>query len=278
MKKILASLDGSPYGTACIEYALSMGRVFSCPVDGLHVIDARLLEGPLMADLSGWVGATPYAAHVPRFRELFEEKGKSIMGDFRERLARAGCEGDALLRTGYPARVIRELEERYSLLVLGRQGEHAEWVGEALGSTVDRVIRHTAQPCLVTPRSYRPISKILIAYDASPHAKDALRTAVRWAHALELECVVLTVVEHGVEAAEAAAAEGRAQAEEAGVSAVSLVSEGRQGPVVLETAEEQGCSLIVVGAFGHSRLREWIVGSTVAHVLHHAAVPVLVVR
>lgn len=278
MKKILVTLDGSPHGEVAIEYGLAMGKSFGCPVDGLHVIDARVLEGPLMADLSGWVGATPYAAHLPRFREMFEEKGRTILRAFKDRIERDKHDGDVLLRTGYPARVIRELEERYSLLVLGRKGEHEELVGHTLGSTVDRVIRHTEQPCLVTPRTYHPISKILIAYDGSPHACDALNVATEWARVLGLELIVLSVAEHGAEKAKERASEGQQAAEKKGVAAAALVAEGRQGPAVIESADEQGCSLIVVGAFGHSRLRELIVGSTAAYVLNHTQTPVLVVR
>ena len=278
MKKILVTLDGSPHAEVAIEYGVALGKAFECPVDGLHVIDARVLEGPLMADLSGWVGATPYAAHLPRFREMFEQKGRDILRAFKERIERDDQHGDLLLRTGYPARVIRELEERYSMILLGRQGEHEELVGHTLGSTVDRVIRHTEQPCLVTPRTYHPISKILIAYDGSPHAKEALNVAADWAKTLGLELIVLSVSEHGEAKANERAGEGQKAAEAKGVATAALVVEGRQGPAVIESAEEQGCSLIVVGAYGHSRLREWIVGSTAAHVLNHAETPVLVVR
>jgi len=279
MKKILVTLDGSPHGEVATEYGLALGKAFGCPVNGLHVIDARVLEGPLMADLSGWVGATPYAAHLPRFREMFEEKGRTILRAFKERIERDKHDGDILLRTGYPARVIRELEDGYDLVVLGRQGEHEELVGHTLGSTVDRVIRHTEQPCLVTARTYHPVSKILAAYDGSPHARDALQVATEWAKTLGIELIVLSVAEHGTEKANARASEGQKAAAEKGVAAAALVAEGRQqGPAVIESAEEQGCSLIVVGAFGHSRLRELIVGSTTAYVLNHSATPVLVVR
>jgi nucleotide-binding universal stress UspA family protein len=278
MKQILVGMDGSAFGEAAASYALELGRVFGSRVDGLYVVDARTLEGPLMADISGWVGAAPYAANLPRFRELFEQKGRAVLDDFVARAREKNQPHETLLESGYPARVIRDLEDRYDLLVLGRKGEHAELVGRAPGSTLDRVVRHTETPCLVTPGAYRPIAKILAAYDGSPHAQAALTTAMQWSKAFDVELILVTVDEHGSEEAARTAAEGREAAAREGIAAASLVVEGRHGPAVLESAKEQGCSLIVIGAFGHSRLRQWIVGSTAAHVLAHAELPVLVVR
>lgn len=278
MKRILVGLDGSAFGETAAEYALALGRLFGARVDGLYVVDARTLEGPLMADISGWVGAAPYAANLPRFRELFEEKGRAVLEAFAKRARELDAPHETRLENGYPARVIHELAERYDLLVLGRKGEHAELVGHAAGSTVDRVVRHVEKACLVTPGTYRPVSKVLAAYDGSPHAKDALAAAVRWAKAFDVELIVLTVAAEDDPRGGETSAEGCAIAEREGIRAVPLLVDGRHGPAVVENAKEQGCNLIVIGAFGHSRLRRWIVGSTVAHVLAHTEVPVLVVR
>ena len=81
--------------------------------------------------------------------------------------------------------------------MLGQKGEHAEWIGDMMGSTVERVVRHSVKPCLVTPDAFRPFSSILAAYDGSTHASQALHEAVELAMALNLELMVLTVAENG---------------------------------------------------------------------------------
>jgi len=47
---------------------------------------------------------------------------------------------------------------------------------------------------------------------------------------------------------------------------------------ILQLRETVGADLIVMGAYGHTRIRELILGSTTSHVIRKAAVPVLLVR
>jgi zinc protease len=47
------------------------------------------------------------------------------------------------------------------------------------------------------------------------------------------------------------------------------------GEVIVRRAQDYDCDMIVMGAYGHSRLRELILGGATRHVLHHAPVPVL---
>ena len=60
--------------------------------------------------------------------------------------------------------------------------------------------------------------------------------------------------------------------------AAQLVVEGRPDQVILTKAEELACDLIVVGAYGHSRIREMILGSTTQNLVARAHCPVLLVR
>jgi nucleotide-binding universal stress UspA family protein len=53
---------------------------------------------------------------------------------------------------------------------------------------------------------------------------------------------------------------------------------GKPGEQISACAAECGAALIVMGAFGHTKLREVIVGSTTAQTLHRAPCPVLLVR
>jgi len=89
IKSILVSTDGSAYGDTACEYGIFLARRLSALLMGLHVLDSRMLEGPLMADISGWIGAQPYGAQLKQFRELMEKKGESIMQSFEERCREA---------------------------------------------------------------------------------------------------------------------------------------------------------------------------------------------
>ncbi|MEQ1520980.1 MAG: universal stress protein, partial [Aestuariivirga sp.] len=47
------------------------------------------------------------------------------------------------------------------------------------------------------------------------------------------------------------------------------------GHALLRCADDNGCDLIVMGAYGHSRLREYIFGGATQYVLNHLTRPVL---
>ena len=279
IKSILACTDGSPHGDVACEYAMYLTRQLGARLLGLHVLDSRMLEGPLMADISGWIGAQPYGAQLQQFRELMEEKGNTIIRAFNSRCDEAGIKAEAVVKMGHPPRVILEEEARAELVVMGQKGEHAEWIGDMSGSIVERVVRQSVKPCLVTPDTFRPISRILAAYDGSSHASQALHEATELAQAIKAELVLLTVTENGdAKRADDISRDACDMVKAHGLQALNLVVKGKPSTAILENARDERCDLIVVGAYGHSRIREMIVGSTTAQIITKSTVPVMLVR
>ena len=183
-----------------------------------------------MADISGWIGAQPYGAQVQQFRELLQQRGEAVAAAFSQRCEEEGVEADIEIGMGHPSRVILEAEARTELLVLGQKGEHASLIGDMMGSNVERVARHAATPCLVTPETFAPVTRILAAYDGSGHGAKALHEAVELAAALDVEVLVLTVAEsHDAEEADQIAADGFKMAEAHGCRASQAVVAGRTG-------------------------------------------------
>ncbi len=151
---------------------------------------------------------------------------------------------------------------------------------------------------------------ILIAYDGSEPA----RAAVREAGALfaPARALVLTVWEPGLaqvmlmpdatgmggpampydpnvargveraseEHAQALAEDGARLAREAGLAADALIAEDSLTPqdAIVASAEQHDACAIVIGSRGLRGLKSKLLGSTSAHVLHHALRPVVVVR
>lgn len=99
-----------------------------------------MLEGPLMADVSGWVGAQPYGSQLQQFRDLMEKKGETVIQAFNSRCKEAGVTAESWIKMGHPPKIILEEEAHAELLIMGQKGEHAEWIGEMTGSTVERVV------------------------------------------------------------------------------------------------------------------------------------------
>lgn len=138
-------------------------------------------------------------------------------------------------------------------------------------------------PTLILPHDYEPPSslgrRILVAWKYSRESSRALRTAlpfltdaqaVRVATVLDhapvedpLDEVVLHLNRHGVQTEH----ESMSRGGEGGGGSAS----GR----LLDRADDWGADMMVMGAYGHSRMRDLILGSATEHILHHAHVPVL---
>ena len=175
--------------------------------------------------------------------------------------------------------VMLDHEEHADMVVLGQRGEHATWSAGILGSSVERMVRASAKPCLVTPEKFRPIQHMLIAYDGSEESSKALRAGIALALALGVKVTITTVSALGGEdAASEILHKAKQQALDGGVKAQLELLHGDPEAQILQVRETVGADLIVMGAYGHTRIRELILGSTTSHVLRKANVPVLLVR
>lgn len=279
IKTMMVFSDGSEYGTTAVRYALFLTRQLNARLAACHILDSRMLEGPLMADISGWIGAQPFSGQLKQFRDLMQQKGEAVIAAIVSLAESEGIECEVNLLMGHPARIILEQEAKTELLILGRNGEHAELTGEFIGSIVDRVARHSVKPCLITPHTFRPIQKILCAFDGSAHASKALHEAVELALVLQAPLVILSVAEnHDLRAARDVAEDGMRIARAHECAAANLVVEGRPDQMIALKAEELGCGLVVVGAHGHSRIRDMILGGTTHSLVTRSRLPVMLVR
>lgn len=279
IKAILVCTDGSAHSQTAIEYGIALSSRLEARLMGLHVLDSRMLEGPLMADISGWIGAQPYGAQLQQFRDLLQQRGEAVIQAFYDLCEERGIKGEGIVRMGHPARVIIEEEAKAELLVLGQKGEHVDLIGDLMGSNAERIVRQSVKPCLVTPTEYRPISKILAAYDGSGHASQALHEAVELAKAADMELTLLAVADHeNREEMETIIQDAVKLAADHGVKTASCVEEGDVVDLILGKAAAFDSDLIVMGAYGHGRIREMILGSTTTQIIATSDRPVLLVR
>jgi nucleotide-binding universal stress UspA family protein len=269
MNRILGAVDLSAHGTTVVDYALFIARALHASVTGLCVLETKKIEGPTLRDYLATVGletGLDYREKVERFLGI---KCSEILETFETRCREAGIAFEGVSRKGILSRVIASMVDEYDLVLLGRKGEHAEWHAYPLGSSVEAVIRTTRKPVLITPKRFSPIQRGLVAYDGSQYSKDSLDFAARICNETRMEAVVLTV-QSEPEVAGRLESEARDIVRSHGLECEFLVRSGDPGAVIPATAVEQECQLIVMGAYGHTKIREMILGSTTEQVLMNA--------
>jgi nucleotide-binding universal stress UspA family protein len=278
-KNILLCTDGSQIAEVATDYAIWLAKQLGTRLRVLYITDVRMLEGPWISDLSGAVGAQPYAALVPRLQELQREKAITILAAAEKRCSDAGVACETTHETGSLVQVMLDQERGVDLVVLGQRGEHAPWSSGMLGSSVERMVRASVKPCLVTPESFQPVKHMLIAHDGSTESGKALHAGIDLAVALKTEATILTVCQGETEATASKTLNEAVQlAQSRGLKPHAQLVHGNAEGEILNQCEKAGANLIVMGAYGHTRIRELILGSTTSHVMRKATVPVLLVR
>lgn len=281
MKRVLICSDGSAYSQVCLEYAAWLAGRSACKFEVLYVTDLRQFEVPMIADLSGSLGVQPYQAILGKLQELEQEKAKVVMQEaarfFADRVP--GAEVTTTHRTGFLVDCFSDFEKEADLVLLGKRGENANFATEHLGSTMERVVRASKKPCLVTSRAFKPVERVLLAFDGGKSGRRALEFLERdeTLKGLELHVVIVAAPE-AEESAFATLREAEERLVKAGYRPVCQMLHGLPEDEIADYIEGKGINMIIMGAYGHSRIRHLVIGSTTAEMMRQCRVPVLLFR
>lgn len=277
IKRILAATDGSEASHRGVDYAISLAKALDARITGIFVVDIKLLEGPYLRDLGATMGATPVLGYQDTMVEVLDERGRKILEHFAQHCAAQGVEAETHLATGVVHHAILEQAALADLLVMGRGGEHSDWLEGLMGSTTEAVLRRATLPVAVAG-STRPISDgIVLAFDGSAHARQALKTAV----GLAGDCkTTLRIFVAGGPELDSAEEEARKylQDHELPDSVHRAPADADVAAKIVEYAREAEAGMLVMGAYGHTRVREMLIGSTTTQVVNRAECPVLLCR
>ena len=121
------------------------------------------------------------------------------------------------------------------------------------------------------------MTRVLLAYDGSHKAEEALFVATYISSQWDIPLVVMTVTEGSGSTSEIL---GRAQQylNEQGVQPTMVEGQGPVAAEIMVTTEEQGCDLIIMGGYGFTPLLEVALGSVVDEVLRTSRRPMLICR
>lgn len=276
IKRILVPTDGSESSALGVEYAVSLAQSFDAHIQGLYVIDVKLLEGPFLQDLSASLGTAPYVNYQGNISLLLEERGNGALKFLSDACAAANVPCEVSQASGVVAKTITDQSGLSDLIVMGRGGEHSEWLEGLIGSTAEAVIRRSTLPVLITGQKTVEKNSILVAYDGSSHAQNALKTAVAFAEVWKTKLQILVVGDSASTDGIVSKVRGYLDAHD--IEDEILRASGDPSEVIVETAASISANLIVMGAYGHAKVRELVVGSTTTYVINHAGCPVLLAR
>lgn len=234
-------------------------------------------------DLSGNIGLGSRELLLQELAELdhqrsrlAHEQGRILLNSGKEYLADLGMpEVDTLQRHGQLVETTQELSSGMRMLIMGKQGTtHAH---DLIGSNIESVIRTLSNPIMVVQPGFQAPSRFLFAYDASPTAKKVLELIASSPLLKGLACDLVMVGEPSGEH-EHLLVQAKQVLKSAGIRVETMLLQGEVVSVVCQHAADMGCNLIVMGAYGHSRIRQFIVGSTTSGMLKNTTASLYLIR
>jgi len=283
MSLVLACVDGSAYTASVADLAGWAARRLGAQVEVLEVLgrrEARHRRGEAsdygLAALGSQVAQELEAVEAERAR-LLRKHAQLVLEEARFRVESAGvAEVRTLLREGDLIDTVAEREAEADLVVIGKRGEAADFARGHLGSNLERIVRASPRPVLIAARRFRPIRRAVVAFDGRSNVPKALDAISRSPLAQD---VTFELVHAGRPTEEARRLQDAALAmlRGGGIEATARIEAGDPATVV-GAAVEAGADLLVMGAYGHSRLRSLVLGSVTAELIRACKVPALVYR
>lgn len=283
MSKVIALVDGSVYSESVCDHAAWVAKGKGWPVEVLHVLGRRD-ETADPRNLSGNIGLGARTALLNELADLDAQKaklarkrGQAILEDASERISAEGVEVTGRLRLGDLVETLREAEGEADLIIIGKRGEGADFAAMHLGSNMERVVRSSTKPVLVASRAFQPVKKLLVAFDGGASALKAVNHIARSELFAGLSIHLLTVGNTTTEATRAI--EGAAALlKNAGYAVTTEIVAGQPEQLIAIRAEAHDFDLLIMGAYGHSRIRNLFIGSTTTEMIRACKVPVLLFR
>lgn len=278
IKTILVPIDGSVGSATAIDYSLYIAPKFGASLEGFHVIDAFLIQGPMMTDIPAAVGMPPYNGFFEAVETSLEEKADLFLKNFEERCQTAGVSCQTKKNVGKISDAIIEAADKADLIVMAKKGEHFHLKeGGIIGTVAETVIRRSGKPVMVTPVKFQEIESMALAYDGSTPAKKALILSLQISEQAKWPITVLIVTGDAAKAADLST-QVEEEADKTHADCEIIISSGKEVEEILKFIGEGAVELIVMGAYGHNRLRELLLGSTTSTIIQKSPIPVLLIR
>ena len=284
MSKLIALVDGSVYSRSVCDHAAWIAKRMGSSIEVLHVLGRReIASAP--SDLSGSIALGARSALLEELTALDEQRaklaqkrGRAILDDAKAVIEASGIANVATkLRIGDIVETVVDTEADADMVVIGKRGEGADFARLHLGSNLERIARSSRKPIFVASRAFKPIESFLIAFDGGASSMKAVDHVARSRLFEGLSCRLL-MVEQDTPEAQKRLQDAGSMLQAGGYSVKAEIVAGQADTVIARTVENEGINLLVMGAYGHSRIRSFVIGSTTSEMIRSCKVPVMLFR
>ncbi|WP_027997109.1 universal stress protein [Simplicispira psychrophila] len=285
MSQIYACVDGLPPTAAVVDWSVWASLRLGAPLHLLHALN-QTTEMPPVGDYSGALGTEAQeilqqqlsTLDAQRYK-IAQEVGRQILDGACARARSSGVpDVTHSLHYGDLVDTLLSLEADARLCVLGENHSAHAPRKLYLSHHLERVVRAIQRPILVTTAApFAPPERFVLAYDGSDTARKTVDMVAR-SPLLQGLPALIAMAAADTTAAHAALGQAQAVLHTAGFAVTTTLLAGDPEQALPKLLKTQGAALLVMGAYGHSRIRQLVLGSSTTALLRLSPVPVLVLR
>ena len=273
IKNILVHIDHSMACETRVNAATDLARQNDARLSALFIVPDYFMPSYVEAQISTDI--------ITQINDEAMERAKKTMSKVRDQVNSAGLSIDAYIEEGNLIATLGDYARYTDLLVLGQnQPEDPDNISEALA---EHLVIDGGAPCLVIPfiGARKTLAKrILVAWNESRESYRALKDALPLLkHADMVEVLFIKPRSHNQEHTSLQENVIINYLVDHGITAkVNLCIDNHIDPgnTILSQTVENDIDLVVMGAFGHSRLREIVLGGATRHLLKKMTAPVFI--
>lgn len=271
-KNILVHLDHSSGCQNRLNIAFELARKFDAQLTGLFIVPDYVVPSYVEAQIS--------VDLITDVTEKAVARARDTLAGYQKLADESGVSMGAHVVEGQVIPILREHTKYSDLLVLGQ--DQPDDPDNASYGLADALLFEGACACMVVPHSGKleaPGKRVLLTWNASRESARALREAMPFLTRAETVVVLSSEPDDG----DIETARGHPHAQELDrllkSHGIEAVSSGISDPDISTTdaiigqAADMNADMVIMGAYGHARLREIILGGVTRDLLKQSPVP-----
>ncbi|MBU2884658.1 universal stress protein [Gilvimarinus agarilyticus] len=280
---VIACIDDSHYAESVCDGAAWAAQQLTAPLHLLHALD--YVHGAGEQNLSGTLGFGAQETLLEELASLDEkrakiamEQGKQLLVAAKARVSAAGLpEIETRQRHGELTDTLMDLEKETRLLVVGKRGAESASAHGHIGSHIEKIIRAMHKPILIVQPEFTAPKVLMIAYDGSATIRKGIEMIAASPLLKGCHCH-LVMVGADLDANRESLKWADELLVKAGLTVESHIISGDPETALVEYQSQNNIELLVLGAYGHSRIRHFIVGSTTTAMICRCQTSMLILR
>lgn len=280
MSYVLCCVDGGKYTQAIMDYAVYIANNMNLPLRLLNVVEHN--HNAKSVDMSGNIGL---GAKEDVLEKLVKEEasdsknaiqaGKELLKSLKEQISPL-CNNEVVSSQvhGDIIENIVEFEEDTAILIIGLNSHEKELVGD----NVKDIIKSIHKPVLLVNNDFVEPKKLLVAYNGSNESRKLLQaTSTKPIFNKETQRTIINLSKHEASSRELLNEAKNIYARN-GIEVDTYGARGESPALITDYFEKERFDVLCMGAFGHSWIKQLVLGSFTEKVLSKMKKPILLYR